>query len=263
MYHSQSTRTGAVIAALSACVFFAGTTANAPAAGSTEITALVASNAQKAFTELIADFEKTHPGVTVNAQYLGGSKIGTMLDGGTPADVVLVGSTVIDKYSTSVESPTPVLRNKDIIIVPKGNPDKITGLKDLANSGVKLSLGTPSSAVGTISSQIIQNAAQGGLGFDFVQKVRGNTVVQSDKGSDVVAAVADGKANAAIVFQSDGDASKFQIIPIDDKDNVVSTYAMTVAKTAKHADLGKAFVAMVAGSQGQAVLHKYHYMSPK
>ena len=37
---------------------------------------------------------------------------------------------------------------------------------------------------------------------------------------------------------------------------------MTVTKNAKNAALGKDFVAMVAGPQGQATLKKFHYMPP-
>ena len=108
---------------------------------------------------------------------------------------------------------------------------------------------------------MIQNAAAD-YGFDFVQNVRKNIAVASEKGSDVVAAIGP-KANAGITFASDVNPAKFDAIPIDDKYNVVSTYSMTVTKNAKNAALGKDFVALVAGPQGQATLRKFHYMPPK
>jgi molybdate transport system substrate-binding protein len=229
-------------------------------AESGEITALVASNAKGAFTELIKQFETKHKGVTVKVEYLGGATIGKRIDASEPIDVILVGSTILDKELTFVDPPTPVLQNKEMILVPKGNPAKVHGLKDLANPGVKLSMGTPTSAVGKLASQVIQNAAAD-YGFDFVANIRKNIAVSSEKGSDVVDAIGP-KANAGITFASDVDPARFEAIPIDDKYNVTSTYSMTVTKNAKNAALGKDFVALVRGPQGQATLKKFNYMPP-
>lgn len=225
-----------------------------------EITALVASNAKGAFTQLIKQFETKHKGVTVKVEYLGGADIGKRIDASEAIDVILVGSTVLDKELQLVEPPTPVLQNKEMILVPKGNPAKVHGLKDLANAGVKLSMGTPTSAVGRLAGTVVQNAAAD-YGFDFVSNLRKNIVVQSDKGSDVVDAIGP-KANAGITFASDVNPAKFEAIPIDDKYNVTSTYSMTVTKNAKNAALGKDFVALVRGPQGQETLKKFHYMPP-
>jgi molybdate transport system substrate-binding protein len=227
-------------------------------AESGEVTALIASNAQGVFTQLIKQFETKHKGVTVKAEYLGGATIGKRIDAGEPVDVVLVGSTVLEKEGQFVDPPTPVLQNKEMILVPKGNPAKVHSLKDLANPGVKLSMGTPTSAVGKLASQVVQNAAAD-YGFAFVQAVQKNIVVSSEKGSDVVEAIGP-KANAGITFASDVNPAKFDAIPIDDKYNVTSTYVMTVTKNAKNAALGRDFVALVAGPQGQAALKKFHYM---
>jgi molybdate transport system substrate-binding protein len=229
-------------------------------AESGEVTALVASNAKGAFTQLIKQFETKHKGVKVNVEYLGGSEIGKRIDNNEAIDVILVGSTVLDKELQLVDPPTPVLQNREIILVPKGNPAKIHALKDLANAGVKLSMGTPTSAVGRLASQVIQNAAAD-YGFAFVENVRKNIAVASERGSDVVDAIGP-KANAGIAFASDVNPAKFEAITIDPKYNVTSTYSMTVTKNAKNAALGKDFVALVAGPQGQATLRKFHYMPP-
>lgn len=230
-------------------------------AASNEVVALVASNAQGAFTEIIKEFEAAHKGVKVKATYLGGTQIGTMVDESQAADVVLVGSGTTDKEAQLLGAPVAVLRNREVILVPKNNPANIKTFKDIANPGVKLAIGTSGSAVGKLASQVIQNGAAV-YGFDFVKNVRDNVKVQADKGSDVVGAVG-GAANAAVAFESDKDDSKFITIPIEEKFNVVSTYNMAVTKNAKNADMAKALVELVAGSAGQAVLRKFNYMSPK
>jgi len=257
-----STRVASVAAAVAVLCSLVSTATTAPVSADTELKALVASNAKAAFTDLIKDFEAKHKGVTVNAEYLGGGAIGKRIDASEAVDVVLVGATILEKEGTFIEPPTPVLQNKETILVPKGNPAKIHSLKDLANPGVKLSMGTPTSAVGNLASQVLQKAA-GEYGFGFIESVRKNIAVQSEKGSDVVDAIGP-KANAGVTFVSDENPAKFDDVPIDDKFNVTSTYSMTVTKNAKNAQLGKEFVAMVASPQGQAVLKKHGYMpAPK
>ncbi len=249
------------IAAIGALVLVASTVTRTAAAGSTEVVALVASNAKGAFTQIIKQFEMQNKGATVKASYLGGTDIGKMVDEQQTADVVLVGSGTTEKEEHLLGPTTPVLRNREVILVPKGNPANIKTLKDLANPGVKLAMGTPDSAVGKLASQVIQNGAAA-YGFDYIKGVRDNIKVQSDKGSDIVGAVG-GAANAAIAFQSDKNDAKFTTIPIDDKLNVVSTYNMAVTKNAKNPELATKLVELVAGSKAQAVLRKFNYMAPK
>ncbi|HEX3468680.1 MAG TPA: extracellular solute-binding protein [Candidatus Elarobacter sp.] len=256
----RTTSRFAALAAAAGLLAFVVPASVRPASADVELTALVASNAKGAFEDLIKAFEAKHKGVTVKAEYLGGATIGKRIDASEAVDVVLVGSTVLTPEEQLVDPPTPVLQNKETILVPKGNPAKIHGLKDLANPGVKLSMGTPTSAVGKLASQVLQKAAAD-YGFDFLTNVRKNIAVASEKGSDVVDAIGP-KANAGITFASDVNPAKFDEVMIDDKYNVVSIYSMTVTKNAKNAALGKDFVAMVASPQGQAVLRKWHYMAP-
>jgi len=232
----------------------------AQAADNVTLDVLIASNAQHAFTEIIKDYSAKHPNVEIKPQWLGGATIAKMVDEGKPADVAMAGSTILKREEALLDPPIDILQNKEVILVPKGNPAKITSLKDLANPGVKLSLGTPSSAVGTIASAVIQKGAAD-WGFDFVQNVRKNIVVQEDKGSDVLAALGS-KADATITFASDVDPSKYQTIQIDDKYNVVSTYQIAVVKASKNAAAAKDFVAFASGPVGLATLKKFNYMPP-
>jgi len=231
------------------------------AADKIELNALIASNAEGAFTEIIKAYEAKHPGVTIKAQWLGGATIAKTIDENSgPADVAMAGSSVLDRVKNLIDSPTPILQNKEVILVPKGNPAKIAGLKDLANPGVKLSLGTPASAVGTLASQVIQKGAAD-WGIDFVQNIRKNTVFQAEKGSDVLDALGK-QANATITFASDVNPAKYDLIPIEDKYNVVSTYSITVPKASKNQQAAHDFVAAVTSAQGEATLKKFHYMPP-
>ena len=249
------------IASAMVAVLGSGNLQPAPAAETATLTALVASSARPPFDALVAQFEKKHPGLKVEPQYLGGGQVVSKIDGGEAVDIVLVGETPLKRVSGVVETPTAIYKTIDVVITSKRNPGGVHDLKDLAKPGVKIAMGTPASAVGGISSQIIQKAA-GDYGFDFVQKVLKNANVQSEKGQDVVDAVASGKSDAAIVFVTDGDTQKFNVIEIPEKYNVVSTYVGTVTKNAKNAKLGREFVAMMASKEGQAVFRKMRYLPP-
>jgi molybdate transport system substrate-binding protein len=246
--------------AVAAIALTVGTIGTLQAAGTT-LTALVASSAKAPYDELVVQFEKSHPGVTIETQYLGGGQIATAIDNDTAADIVLVGSTQLDKVRAKIGPSTTIYDTKDVVITPKNNPAKIKKFEDLANPGVKIAMGTSTSAVGAISSSIVQNGGKK-YGFDFVQKVLANKSYESEKGSDVVDAVATGKADAAIVFVSDGDPKKFNVIQISDDFNVTSHYQATVAKSAKNPKLGADFIALMASKQGQRVFRADHYLPP-
>ena len=231
------------------------------AADKVTLTALVVSSAKVPYDELAAMFEKSHPDVTIEAQYLGGGQIATALDNDTAADIVLIGSGPLAKVKAKAVPATTIYDTKDIIITPRNNPAKIKKFEDLANPGVKIAMGTSTSAVGAISSTIIQNGGKK-YGFDFVQKVLGNKSFESEKGSDVVDAVATGKADVALVFVSDGDPKKFNIIQVPDEFNVLSHYQGTVTKNAKNAKLGAEFIAFLVSKQGQKVFRADHYLPP-
>jgi molybdate transport system substrate-binding protein len=249
---------------IAAIALLAGNSASAPAADKVTLTALVASSAKPPYDELVAIFQKKHPNVTIETQYLGGGVIAKNVDEGAAADIVLVGSTQVLKVKNVVEGTTDIYRTKDIIITPKSNPKRIRGLNELANPGVRLSVGSPSSAVGTISSQIIQKASEEFGGQGYLDRIRDNVIKPApDKGQDVVDAVEKGTADAAIVFITDGDPSKFHIIEIPDKHNVISIYQGTVAKAAKNAALGHEFIALMASPEGQAIFKKHKYLPPK
>ena len=250
------------VAIVAAVALISGNFHSAPAAETVTLKALLASSARPPFDVLVKDFEKKHPGVTIQAEYLGGGVVANRVDAGEAVDIVLAGETPLKKVINITDTFTPIYKTIDVIITPKKNPGNVHDIKDLAKPGLKISLGTPASAVGTISSQIIQKASVDNGGFDFVQKVLKNTNYQSDKGQDVVDAVASGKSEAAIVFVTDGDTNKFNVIEIPEKYNVISTYVATVAKSAKNVKLGREFIALMTSKEGQGVFRKMRYLPP-
>jgi len=225
------------------------------------LVALVSSNMRGAFVELSKQFSKRHPDVTIQAQYLGGTQIGDMIDQQIPADVIIVDRSLTDPRSALLNRPRAIVRNREILLVPRSNPGNIRAFRDLGNPGVRIAVGSSTASIGQIASHVVQNAASD-FGFAFVRNVRRNLIVEADRESSVIEALTTGAANAAFAFQSDRYDAGQIAIPIDGRYNVVSTYMIALPRNAPNAGLAAEFINLVAGRAGQAVFHRFNFMPP-
>src|ERR1700759_4179 len=124
---------------------------SAPAASSSAaqtgtITVLAAASLMGTFTELGKQFEAAHPGDTVKFSFGGSSTLATQITGGAPADVFASAApanmdTVVKAGDAS--SPKDFAKNTAEIAVPPSNPAKVTSVRDLAKSSVKVALCQP------------------------------------------------------------------------------------------------------------------------
>jgi len=104
--------------------------------------------------------------------------------------------------------------------------------------------------VGDYARQSLENAG-------IEDAVLSNVVSDEEDDSSVVAKIIAGEADAAIVYTSDvtsGVAPQVGSVAIPDDVNVVATYPIAVMSTTLHADLARAFVEYVSGSEGEATL---------
>jgi molybdate transport system substrate-binding protein len=243
-----------------ACVVAAA--AATPAGAATTISAEVASSVGAAFAKLADLYDRKHPGTTIAATYLGGQVIQADVEADNPIDVVIVGKSQTDKLAAHIGTPVAILTNREVVLVPRGST-KIRSLKDLGNPGVKVALGIADSAVGKLARDVLKKAVlDPAYGADFAAKVRGNTVFEGKSGVEVVNAVANGTADAAIAFVSDVDPSKFGGVAIPPSVNVDSVYYAFVPKAAKNAAAGADVVRFVSSPQGLVMLRSYRFLPP-
>ena len=122
------------------------------------VTVYAAASLKKTFTEIGAEFEKAHPGVTVTFNFAGSSDLVAQLQQGAPADVFASADTKnMDKATgDSLTAATPVdfATNTLEIAVPAGNPARIASLADLARSGVKVVLCAPEVPCGSAAAMV-------------------------------------------------------------------------------------------------------------
>ena len=134
-----------------------------------------------------------------------------------------------------------------------GNPKHITGLADLARSGLLVVLAAPAVPAGRYAGEALQSAG-----------VKVTPVSQETDVKAVVSKVALGEADAGIVYVTDvrSGGAKVAGVPIPDPQNVVAQYPVVELKSATSAGSAKAFIDFLLGAQGQKDLAAFGFGPP-
>lgn len=230
----------------------------------TTLVALVAANATEPFNELIAEFERAHPGVTVKPSYTGTQILTAQLEQGAPADVFLSADLLHIKKlfdEKLVEAYRRVSEGHEVIVVPKSNPAGITSLRDLGTKRCKLVIGVPALPIGEYTHAILVNASAG-YGPDFPQRTMANVVSLETNVKQVLQKTVLGEADAGIVYRTDVSADladKVQIVEIPAKYNVAAYSYIAATKSSANPRLANELVQLALSPRGQAIFAKYHY----
>ncbi|MYQ51825.1 MULTISPECIES: molybdate ABC transporter substrate-binding protein, partial [unclassified Streptomyces] len=142
----------AALLALSACSSddsSSGSGSSAPESSSSPklsgtVTVFAAASLKESFTTLGEQFEKEHPGTKVTFSFGGSDSLAASITGGAPADLFAAASPKTMKIVTDAGdtsgAPETFVRNQLEIATLPGNPDKISSLKDLTKSDLKVVL---------------------------------------------------------------------------------------------------------------------------
>jgi len=254
-----------VCAAVAALVLAAcsSSTTTAPSGSSSAgkvsgtVVVFAATSLTDAFNKIGAGFEKAHPGVTVKFNYNGSSSLATSINQGAPADVFASAAPANMKTVTdagdAVGTPQIFTRNTGEIMVEKGNPKKITSVKDLANPAIKVAVCAPEVPCGAVATAIFKNAG-----------VTVKPVTEETNVGGVVTKVTLGEVDAGIVYVTDVEAngSKTTGVPIPADQNDITEYPIVQVKGAPNATAAKAFISYVLGPDGQKVLTSFGFLPP-
>lgn len=229
--------------------------AAAPSALSGSITVFAAASLTDSFKALSSAFQAAHPGVTVQFNFAGTPTLVTQIEQGAQADVFASADTTnMDKLKGdgfTVGTPEVFAHNQLEIVVAPGNPKGITGLADLAKSGVIYISEAATVPAGKYSLQALAKAGVTATAKSLETDVK-----------SVVSKVELGEADAGIVYTTDVKAagSKVQGVPIPAASNVVATYPMVTVKGAKNSAVANAFIAYALSSAGQSALESFGFL---
>ena len=245
---ASNSSTGAATGAASA-----GTSGGAGKATG-KVTVLAAASLQKAFEEIEKTVEKDNPGLDVTFDFQGSQDLVSSLAGGNSADVLATANNSTMKTAADqklVGNQTEFATNVLTLIVPKGNPKKITGL-DSSLDGANLVICAPEVPCGEATKKLAE--AQG---------ITLKPVSEEQKVTDVRGKVESGEADAGIVYTTDAAAAKDKADKIDIPDGgVVNHYPIAQTANPENAAGAKVFIDAVTGKTGQEVLAKYGFGKP-
>ena len=221
-----------------------------------ELNVFAAASLNKAFPE-IADtvLKESDPNIKVTFNFQGSSTLVDQMKDGAPADVFASADQKnMTKASDAklVDTPKPFASNVLTLIVPKGNPAKITGL-DSSLDGKKLVVCAQGVPCGNATKQLAEK-----LGVTL------NPVSEEQKVTDVRAKVESGEADAGLVYATDAKAAgdKVETIEVARANEVVNSYPIALTVSTKNKEAAQKFIDAVLSDKGQAVLKKYGFSAP-
>ena len=252
MFASLRKVASAVLAATAAMALAACSGGAAPSSSSTSaasertITVFAAASLKGTYTEIGKKVEAANPGLKV--------KFSFQLSNGADAQVLATAnkSTMDDATKAGVVgTPTEFATNVLTLIVPKGNPAKVTGL-DASLDNAKLVICAPAVPCGAATVKLTKAAG-----------ITLKPVSEEQKVTDVRTKVETGEADAGLVYTTDAKASgdKVETIKIDSH-GVVNHYLIAPTKSAANNKDAKIFIDYVNSKDGQAILAKAGFGAP-
>ena len=219
-----------------------------------KVTVLAAASLQGAFEEIEKTVEKDNPGLDVTFDFQGSQDLVASLVGGDSADVLATANNSTMKTAADqklVGSQTEFATNVLTLIVPKGNPKKITGL-DSSLDGANLVICAPEVPCGEATKKLAE--AQG---------ITLKPVSEEQKVTDVRGKVESGEADAGIVYTTDAAAAKDKADKIDIPDGgVVNHYPIAQTAEPENPAGAQVFIDAVTGKAGQEILAKHGFGKP-
>ncbi|MFF4489611.1 molybdate ABC transporter substrate-binding protein [Streptomyces sp. NPDC001544] len=231
--------------------------ASSPDKLSGTVTVFAAASLKESFTTLGKEFEQAHPGTKVTFSFGGSDTLAAQITGGAPADVFAAASPKTMKIVTdkgdAAGTPVTFVRNQLEIATLPGNPDKVSSLKDLTKSGLKVVLCDKTVPCGAAAQKALDASKLKLTPVSYEQDVKGalNKVVLKE-------------ADAAVVYKTDVKAAgdKVEGVEFPESAKAVNDYPITPLKGSEHAATAEAFIAFVRSAEGRKVLSAAGFLKP-
>ncbi|WP_037890467.1 molybdate ABC transporter substrate-binding protein [Streptomyces viridochromogenes] len=262
----QATGVGAAaLLALSACSSPSASDVSAKPGGSSASSAklsgtvmvFAAASLKESFTTLGREFEKEHPGTRVTFNFGGSDSLAASITAGAPADVFAAASTktmaIVTDKQDNASAPVAFVRNQLEIATLPGNPDKISSLKDLTRSDLKVVLCDTTAPCGSAAEKAL---AAGNLKLtpvSYEQDVKSALTKVELK-----------EADAAVVYRTDVKAAGDKVDGVDfpESAGAVNDYPIALLKEAPNPEAAEAFIELVRSAEGQSVLTAAGFLKP-
>ncbi len=221
------------------------------------VTVLAAASLTESFEELASRFSAEHPGVHVQFDFQGSSTLAEQVDQGRKADVFASANTKnMDKvvgFGGVAEPPKTFATNQLTMVVPAGNPARISSLADLAAPGRTVVVCAPQVPCGSAAEKVERSSG-----------VRIKPASEENDVKSVLRKVVAGEADAGLVYVTDARSAgdKIQSVAFPQAGQATNTYPIAPLKNGPEPELAKEFVAYVHGPVGKQVLAGHGFGTP-
>lgn len=221
------------------------------------VTVFAAASLQESFTTLGKQFEKEHPGTKVTFNFGGSDTLAANITAGAPADVFAAASpktmAIVTDAKDAAGTPSTFVHNQLEIATLPGNPDKITSLKDLTRSGLKVVLCDQTVPCGSAAQKALEAGKLKLTPVSYEQDVKSALTKVELK-----------EADAAVVYKTDVKAAGDKVEGVDfpESAEAVNDYPIALLKNAPNPDAAKAFMALVQSAEGRRVLIEAGFLAP-
>lgn len=221
---------------------------------SAKLTVLAAASLTDVFGTVKGAYEDSHPGTTLTFSFAGSQELAAQVRQGSPADAIVTADTkTMDGLKADTGTPSVIARNRLVIATREGNPDKVDGLKDLADPKLKVVLAAPEVPVGRYSRQVLD-----------AQKIDVKPVSEEPNVRAVLSKVELGEADAGIVYKTDAETAtdKVDAITVPDDQNAIAQYPAAIIKDGKNVAAAQTFVEWLATPAAQKILQDAGFQKP-
>lgn len=242
-------RTATVLAVLTLATT-ACSSSSSPA-DTTTLTVFTPSPLSTAFEKIGQDFEQANHGVRVVFLTDASAELSDQANDDTVDVVASASAAAMDSLAQTVgvRDRSDFATSELVIITPPDNPADVRSVDSLTRSGIEIVMGVEGVPVGDDARQMLDRA-------NLQHVVLTNVVSFARDDASIVASVADGEADAGIVYTSDlaSAGSSVGTIVIPPSINITAAYQIAAIATSPNLQLGSAFIAFVVGPSGQATL---------
>ncbi len=229
------------------------------------LTVFAAASLTDAVTEIGGVLQGRTPGVTVTYNYAGSSTLAAQLVEGAQADVFLSADEAqmqsVQEAGLLASAPVVFAANRLVVAVPAQNPAGIDALENLTADGIMIVTAAEGVPIRTYTEAMLQALVADG--YD-VSALRANVVSEETNVRQVVAKLALGEADAAIVYASDvtpqlaADVTALDIIP--ERANVTATYPAAALNNGQ-TELAGDFIAYLQSDEAQSILAEWGFLT--
>lgn len=215
-----------------------------------------------AMREMAADLVKefrSRSGINVRATYTGSGCLLAQVAMSETGDLFMPGEAYYMDHATRrgfVTDHTVAGYFVPVIMVQKGNPKGITGLRDMLQPGLRVGIGEPKAcAIGDFTPKVL---AANGISWEEFEK---NVVARFGTAPELGNSVVLGAVDACIQWDATAAAyaDRADVIAFPTDEATVSPIPLGVLKFAKHPAEAKQFLEFVTSDQGKAILRRHHY----